>query len=107
MHLKRRRNLLRKTKGFMWGRKSKIKLAKVAVLKSGVNAYRDRRLKKRDMRALWQIRISAAAKEAGTSYSKLMGDLKKAGVGLDRKSLSELAMKYPATFSKVMATAKK
>jgi len=105
-HLKRRKNILAKTKGYMWGRKSKIKLAKVAVIKAGVNAYRDRRLKKRDMRALWQVRISAAAKAAGTSYSKLMGAFKKAGVGLDRKVLSELATKHPAVFAKLMEKAR-
>lgn len=106
MHLKRRKNILRLTKGYMWGRKSKIKLAKTAVLKAGQNAYRDRRLKKRDMRGLWQLRINAAARENGWSYSKLMGALKKANVGLDRKILAELALKYPETFKSVISLAK-
>ena len=106
-HLKRRKNILAQTKGYMWGRKSKIKLAKVAILKAGKNAYRDRRLKKRDMRGLWQLRINAAARENGWSYSKLMGALKKANVGLDRKVLSELAMQYPEAFKSVVATAKR
>lgn len=107
IHLKRRKNLLKQTKGYMWGRKSKIKLAKVAVLKAGKNAYRDRRLKKRDMRALWQIRISAASRNEGMSYSKLMGALKKANVGLDRKILAVLAMEYPDAFKAVVASTKK
>src|SRR4026209_1907885 len=106
-HLKRRKNIMAQTKGYMWGRKSKIKLAKVAILKAGKNAYRDRRLKKRDMRGLWQLRINAAARENGWSYSKLMGALKKADVALDRKVLSELAMKYPEAFKSVVATAKR
>ena len=107
IHLKRRKNILKQTKGYMWGRKSKIKLAKVAILKAGKNAYRDRRRKKRDMRGLWQVRISAVSRAEGVSYSKLMGGLKKANVTLDRKILSELAMKYPEAFKAVMASAKK
>lgn len=95
------------TKGYMWGRKSKLKLAKVAILKAGKNAYRDRRLKKRSMRGLWQIKISAAARLSDMSYSKLMGSLKKADVKLDRKILAQLAENYPEAFKAVMATAKK
>src|SRR3989338_3971038 len=101
-HLKHRKNILKRTKGFMWGRKSKIKLAKIAVLKAGKNAYRDRRLKKRSMRGLWQTRINAAAHEHGMSYSKLMGALKKAGVALDRKILSQLAATRPETFAAIV-----
>ena len=73
MHLKTRKNLLKKVKGYKWGRKSKIKLAKVAVLKAGASAYRDRKNKKRTFRALWQIKISSALKQYGISYSKFMG----------------------------------
>ena len=69
MHAKRRRNILAETKGYRWGRKSKITLAKTAALKAGVYAYRDRRTKKRDFRALWNIRINAAVREHGLSYS--------------------------------------
>jgi len=107
LHLKHRKNLQRQAKGFMWGRKSKMKLIKIAILKSGKNAYRDRRLKKRDMRSLWQLRINAAARENGWSYSKLIGALKKANVTLDRKILAELAVKYPEAFKAVVALAKK
>lgn len=106
-HLKRRKNLLAQTKGYMWGRKSKIKLAKVAVLKAGRYAFRDRRAKKRDFRQLWQVRINAAARELGVSYSKLMDALKKADVTLDRKMLSKLAQEYPEVFASVVKSAGK
>ncbi len=106
MHNKRRRNLLKLTKGFMWGRKSKIKLATIAALKAGKHSYHDRRLKKRDMRALWQNRISAAVKATGTSYSKFIGATKKAQIGLDRKVMSQLAKDYPKVFEAVVTAAK-
>lgn len=95
------------TKGYMWGRKSKIKLAKTAILKAGKNAYRDRRRKKRTMRRLWQTRVNAGARLEGMSYSKLIGGLKKAGITLDRKILSQLAAQYPEAFKSVVASAKK
>ncbi|MFA6429595.1 MAG: 50S ribosomal protein L20 [Patescibacteria group bacterium] len=100
-HLKRRKNILARTKGMMWGRKSKIRVAKIAAVKAGANAYRDRRLKKRNNRALQQIRINAGARLIGTTYSKLISDLHKRGVILDRKILSELAAKHPEVFAKV------
>ena len=106
-HLKHRKNILALAKGYMWGRKSKLPLARIAVIKAGQNRYRDRRLKKRDMRALWQLRINAAARIHGMSYSKLIGALKKANVGLDRKILSELAKSFPEAFASVMQIAKK
>ena len=106
-HLKHRKNILAQTKGYKWGRKSKLALARVAIWKAGVNAYRDRKRKKRTMRALWQVRINAAARQEGTTYSKLMGALKGAEVGLDRKVLSRLAAEHPAVFSKVIAAGKK
>jgi len=107
LHLKRRKNLLARTKGYMWGRKSKIKLAKVAVLKAGQNAYRDRRLRKRDMRGLWQLRINAAVREHGLSYSRFIDALKKAGIVLDRKILSSLAADYQEIFKQVLEATKK
>lgn len=100
--IKRRKNILARTKGMMWGRKSKITLAKTAMTKSGANAYRDRKLKKRNNRALQQIRINAASREVGTTFSKLIGDLKKRNVALDRKVLSEIANKHPAVFAKIV-----
>jgi len=81
--------------------------ASTAIIKAGVNAFRDRRAKKRNMRGLWQVRLNAAARENGMSYSKLIGALKKANIGLDRKVLSELASKHPAAFKKVIETIKK
>ncbi len=86
----------------MWGRKSKLKLAKTAASKSGVNAYVGRKLKKRNNRRLQQTRIGAAAKALGTKYSAIIGDLKKKNVILDRKSLSEIARLYPAVFEKIV-----
>ncbi|KPJ85807.1 50S ribosomal protein L20 [Parcubacteria bacterium SG8_24] len=106
-HLKSRKKLLSQTKGYKWGRKSKIKLAKTAVLKAGAYAYRDRKNKKRTMRGLWQTRIGAAARLHGLSYSKLMGALKKANIVLDRKILAELAAKHPETFKAVAEAAQK
>jgi large subunit ribosomal protein L20 len=101
-HIKRRKNILKRTKGMMWGRKSKITLAKTAMTKSGVNAYRDRKLKKRDNRALNQVRINAAAREIGTTFSKLMGALKTRKIDLDRKVLAQIAREYPAVFEKLV-----
>ncbi len=100
-HIKRRKNILKRTKGMMWGRKSKLTLAKVAMTKAGVNAYRDRKLKKRDNRALNQVRINAAAREIGMSFSKLMGALKKKNIALDRKVLAQIGRDYPAVFAKI------
>ena len=100
--IKRRKNILARTKGMMWGRKSKITLAKTAMTKSGRNAYVGRKLKKRDNRALQLVRINAAARLNGTTYSKLMGDLKKRKIELDRKVLSQLAASHPSVFAKLV-----
>ncbi len=100
--IKRRKNILARTKGMMWGRKNRITLAKIAAIKAGWNAYRDRKLKKRDNRGLMQIRISAAVKAMGLSYSKFMGDLKKRNIALDRKVLSQLAATHPNVFEKIV-----
>ena len=101
-HVKRRKNILARTKGMMWGRKSKLKLAKIAAVKAGKNAYVGRKLKKRENRGLQQIRIGAASRELGVSYSKFMGDLKKRDISLNRVVLSELAAKHPAIFEKIV-----
>ena len=100
--IKRRKNILARTKGMMWGRKSKITLAKGAATKAGQNAYRDRKLKKRNNRGLQQIRISSATKPLGISYSKFMGELKKRNIALDRKILSQLAADHPEVFAKLV-----
>lgn len=106
MHTKRRRNWLQQTKGFRWGRKSRITLAKTAATKAGVYAYRDRRNKKREFRKLWQIRINAAAHDANMNYSTLTNALKKKHIALDRKILATLAMDYPTVFEKIVAAVK-
>ncbi|MCX6785146.1 MAG: 50S ribosomal protein L20 [Candidatus Komeilibacteria bacterium] len=102
IHLKKRRNILTKAKGFRWGRKNKVKLAKTAVRKAGTNAYRDRKNNKRAKRGLWQVKINAAARTQNISYSKLIDQLKKKGIILDRKILATLAEKYPTVFEKIV-----
>ncbi|PIR03823.1 MAG: 50S ribosomal protein L20 [Candidatus Magasanikbacteria bacterium CG11_big_fil_rev_8_21_14_0_20_39_34] len=105
-HLKKRKNLLKRVKGFLLGRKSLIKLAKTADTKAGAYAYRDRRNKKREMRRLWQIKINAAVRGLGTTYSQFMGSLGKKNIALDRKVLSELAANQPQIFEKIVEQAK-
>ncbi|MFC1788199.1 50S ribosomal protein L20 [Patescibacteria group bacterium] len=106
MHLKKRKNLLEKTKGFMWGRKSKLRLARTAELKAGKYAYRDRRNKKRDFRRLWQIRINAGVRPHGLSYSRFIDLLKKANISLDRKILSNLAKDNRPVFDAIVEKVK-
>ena len=106
MHNKRRKNVLKQTKGFRWGRKKLIKVAKTAVLKAGAYAYRDRRAKKRSARALWQVQLNAAVREYGLSYSKFIAGLKKAKIEMDRKVLASLAQKHPAVFAKIVEKVK-
>ena len=96
---KRRNKTLKLAKGY-WGAKSKhFKMAKEAVMKSGNYAYIGRRLKKRDFRQLWITRISAACKMNGMNYSTFMNGLKKAGITLNRKMLSEIAINDAAGFT--------
>ncbi len=106
-HIKKRRKLLAKTKGYMWGRKNLIKAAKTAVLKAGVHAFVDRRKKKRVNRGLWQIKISAFVKEQGVSYSRFIDALKKSQVELDRKVLADLAVNNKEVLAKILAEVKK
>ena len=102
---RRRNKVLKLAKGFRGGRSRLYKTATEAVDRALSYAYRDRRNKKRDFRRLWISRIGAAAKMNGTSYSKLMGGLKKAGVELDRKVLSNMAILDPNGFSQVVKLA--
>jgi large subunit ribosomal protein L20 len=102
---RRRNKVLKLAKGFRGGRHRLYKTATEAVDRALNYAYRDRRNKKRDFRRLWIARISAAAKQNGTSYSQLMGGLKKANVELDRKVLSNMAIFDPAGFSQVVKLA--
>ena len=107
MTRKRRNATLKLAKGY-WGSKSKhFKMAKQAVKKSGVYAYVGRKLKKRDFRQMWIARISAAVAPFGINYSRFMYGLKKAGIEMNRKSLSELAIHDAAAFAALVETAKK
>jgi large subunit ribosomal protein L20 len=105
-HVKKRKKLLSKTKGFKWGRKSKIRQANEAAVKAGVHAYVDRRKKKRTARALWQIKISAFVKEHDFSYSRFMGALKKHNIVIDRKILAGLAVKDKQIMEKIIESIK-
>lgn len=104
--IKRRRKVLKYTKGFKWSRKSKERAAKEALLHAWSHAFRDRRVKKRTARGLWQIQLNAASREHGLNYSKFMHGLKKANIELDRKVLSELARNYPEIFKEIVNVAK-
>ena len=103
IHLKKRRKLFKKVKGYKWRRKNTIRQARPAMLKAGAYAYRDRKNKKRAFRQLWNIKINALCRENGISYSKFIYALKKANVGLDRKILATLAEYNPQIFSKILA----
>jgi large subunit ribosomal protein L20 len=100
------KKVLKAAKGMQHNRTRSFRLAKQAVTRALQYAYRDRRNKKRDLRALWITRINAAARENGTTYGRLMSGLKKAGVELDRKILAELAAREPAAFAAVVKSAK-
>ncbi|TAN33837.1 50S ribosomal protein L20 [Patescibacteria group bacterium] len=106
LHAKHRRGILKHTRGFRWGRKSKIKLAKTAVKKSGQYAFTDRKIKKRINRGLWNIRLNAALRPLGISYSKFIGALKKKNIELNRKVLSEIAHRLPNMLEKITEAVK-
>lgn len=103
---RRRKKILKAAKGFRGRRKDLITTAKDAVLRANCHAYRDRRRRKRDFRRLWITRISAASKAEGLSYSRLMHGLKEAGVEIDRKVLSDLAINDPGAFSRLVSLAR-
>ena len=104
--LKGRRNVLRQTKGFRHSRSTKERAASEALLHAGAYAFAHRRDKKGDFRKLWTVRINAALGREGISYSKFIGSLKRANIGLDRKILSILADQNPNTFQKVVERVK-
>ncbi len=104
---KRRKNVLKRAKGFIHGRSKKFRAAKEALLKAGVYAYRDRRNKKRDFRALWNTRINAACRANGISYSQFIGALKKSNIALNRKMLQEIAQQKNDIFAQIVKTATK
>ena len=99
---KRRRNVLKQTKGFRWGRKSKERAAREALLHAGIHRFNDNRKKKRVQRKLWNIKINAGARTQEVSYSKLIHQLKMAHIELNRKILAELAVKHPETFAAIV-----
>ncbi|MCD6500600.1 50S ribosomal protein L20 [bacterium] len=103
---KKRKRLLKRTKGFRWGRKTKYRAAKEALMHADKYAYRDRRTKKREWRKLWQIQIGAFSKKLGISYSKFIAGLKKNKIELDRKILSQLAQKHPEILKKIVEICK-
>lgn len=104
--LRRKKRLLKAAKGY-WGGHSRLhKVLKENLHRALQYAYKGRRLKKRTFRSLWIVRLTAAAQERGLSYSRFMNGLKKAGVELDRKQLSELAIADPKAFDAVFAKAK-
>lgn len=106
MTRKRRKRVLKLAKGY-WGAKSKhFKMAKQAVMKSGNYAYIGRKQRKRDFRRLWITRISAACKMNGVNYSSFINGLKKAGITLNRKMLSEIAIADPAAFKNLVEQSK-
>ncbi len=102
----RRKKILKQAKGYVGGRRKLYRTAAETVLRAGAFAYRDRKQKKRLSRSLWIVRINAACRQAGISYSKFIAGLKKAGIVLDRKILAELAVSDPGGFAKLAETAK-
>lgn len=102
----RRKKIMRLAKGYYGRRKNVWTVAKNAVEKGLLYAYRDRKVKKREFRALWIQRINAGAREHGMSYSQLMGGLKKAGIELNRKVLADLALNHPEAFKGIVEKAK-
>ena len=103
---KRHKKVLKQAKGYRGARSRTYKVAKQAVMRAGQYAYRDRRQKKRVFRSLWIVRINAAARENGISYSKLIAGLKKANIELDRKTLADLAVNDKESFSILAEQAK-
>jgi large subunit ribosomal protein L20 len=101
-----KKRLFQKVKGYVGGRRRLLRSAKETLLRAGVYATRDRRLRKRDFRKLWIIRINAAVRERGLRYSEFIHGLEKAQIGLDRKSLAEMAVNDPAGFDAIVEQVK-
>ncbi|MDR3125726.1 MAG: 50S ribosomal protein L20 [Candidatus Nomurabacteria bacterium] len=102
----RHKKVLKQAKGMQHGRTRSFRMAKQAVIKALQYSYRDRRNKKRDLRALWITRINTAARENDTTYSKLMAGLKAKNINLDRKILADLAVREPAAFAAIVKSTK-
>jgi len=105
-HSRRRRKVLRLSKGFEGKRRNCYRVAKQSVVKARVHQYESRRLLKRDIRGLWMIRIGAAARQHGLSYSKLMGGLRRAEIAVNRKMLADLAIHDPDAFGQLASMAR-
>jgi len=103
---KAKRKLFKRAKGYRGGRRNMLRTVKETLIRAGVFAFRDRRVKKRDFRRLWITRINAACRMRGISYSVFMNGLSKAGIELNRKSLSEIAICDPAGFDSIVESAK-
>lgn len=99
----RHKKILNLTKGYKHGRNNIFRLAKQAVLKAGVNAYRDRKVKKRTFRGHWIVILNAAARQHGMSYSQLIHGLTEANITLNRRMLADLAQDHPEEFEKIIA----
>lgn len=104
--IKNRRNILRKVKGYRFGRSTKERQANEAIFHAGTYSFAHRKDKKGDFRRLWNVRMNAALKEFGISYSKFIPALKKKNITLDRKILSELAALHPETFKQIVEATK-
>ena len=104
--IRRRKRLVKLTKGFRLSRHNLVKQAKVTLIRAGVFAFRDRRVRKRMFRRLWIVRINAACRMRGMRYSELIHGLQLAQVQLDRKSLAEIAVHDPETFSRLVELAR-
>ena len=102
MKNKRRKNILAQTKGFRFGRSTKVAQATEALAHAGAYSFAHRKDKKADARSLWTTRINAAVRPTGISYSKFIDGLKKKNIGVDRKILSDLAQNHPETFARIL-----
>lgn len=103
---KARKRLLKRAKGYVGGRRKLFRTAKETIARAGKFAFRDRRVRKREFRSLWIIRLNAACRERGLRYSQFINGLTKANIQLDRKSLSEIAIADPAAFDAVVTEVK-
>ncbi|GIW66844.1 MAG: 50S ribosomal protein L20 [Candidatus Parcubacteria bacterium] len=99
---KKRKKILKLAKGYKWGRKSKEKFAKEAILHAGVKSYRGRKEKKRNFRRLWQVQINAFLRSRGLKYSTFINQLKENNIELDRKILADLANNYPRVLDNII-----
>jgi len=102
----RHKKIIAQAKGYQGRRKNVYRVAKMAVIRAGATAYRDRRQRKRQFRALWIARINAAARECGLSYSRLINGLNKADIDIDRKMLADIAVFDKAAFAEIAERAK-